>query len=412
MKKLLVFSMALIFMFTFSLNIVNAQDDPIKIGAVNPLGDITGRQSANAMKLAVDQINENGGLLGRKVELVVVDSEFRPEKGSAAIDKLATVDEVDFFVGGMSSGVHLAQIPTLKKYNKITIWSGAASSKVEETMGEGNEWYFHLHPWDYQQGASYGRGWTQIVEKNPDLDVGKVFLAYEEGSFGTESYKAYKAMFNAAKEGEGPFSEIMDEFKGGSFKSAAGGGGQYRAMLRNAKEYDPDLFIWAGFEADAIPMLGQAKEVGFEPPLYVGAPPGWPQGFGNNPLADGVVLYGMWAPTLNEVSEPAKEFWDAYVEKYNSEPATYFAPLGYTNIKFLAKGIKEAGTINKDELIPVLQDTKYKSPLGSTLEITPSNVIENQGFTDQKILQYQEGKQEVIWPFEFSTSELEYPFSW
>ena len=412
LKKLLVISLALIFMFTFALNTVNAQDDPIKIGAVNPLGDITGRQSTNAMKLAVDQINENGGLLGREVELVVVDSEFRPEKGSAAIDKLATVDEVDFFVGGMSSGVHLAQIPTLKTYEKITIWAGAASGKAEETMGEGNEWYFHLHPWDYQQGASYGRGWTQIVEKNPDLDVGKVFLAYEEGSFGTQSYKAYKAMFNAAKEGEGPFSEIMDEFKGASFKSAAAGGGQYRSMLRDAKEYDPDLFIWAGWEADAIPMLGQAKEVGFEPPLYVGAPPGWPEGFGNNPLSNGVVLYGMWAPALNEVSEPAKEFWDAYVEKFNSEPATYFAPLGYTNIKFLAKAIEKAGTIEKDELIPVLQDTKYESPLGSTLEITPSKVIENQGFTDQKILQYQDGEQEVIWPFEFSTSELEYPFSW
>ena len=411
MKKKLLVSMVLIIFLTLTAVSVQAQE-PIKIGAVNPLGDITGRQSTQAMELAVEQINENGGLLGREVELVVVDSEFRPEKGAAAIDKLATVDNVDFFVGGMSSGVHMAQIPTLRKYEKITVWAGAASHQAENAVGEDADWYFHLHPWDYQQGASYGRGWTQIAEKYSDLKVGKVFLAYEEGAFGTDSYEAYEQMFESAEDGEGPFKDIMDEFKGSAFKSAAAGGGEYRAMLRQAKDYNPDLFIWAGYDADAIPMLGQAREVGFEPPLYVGAPPGWPNNFGSNPLSDGVILYGMWAPALNQVSEPAKEFWDAYVSKYNEKPATYFAPLGYTNIMYLAKAIEDAGTIEKAELIESLKTTKYKSPLGSTLEMSPSNVIKNQGFTAQKILQYQDGEQHVIWPFEFATAELEFPFSW
>ncbi len=411
MKKLFILSLALMFIFSFTFNTVKAQD-PIKIGAVNPLGDVTGRQSTNAMKLAVDQINENGGLLGRELELVVVDSELRPEKGSAAIDKLATVDEVDFFVGGMSSGVHMAQIPALKKYEKITVWAGAASHQAENAIGSDADWYFHLHPWDYQQGESYGRGWTEIVEEYPDIDVGKVFLAYEEGAFGTDSYKSYQEMFEAAQDGEGVFKDIMDDFKGISFKSASAGGGEYRAMLRQAKDYNPDLFIWAGYDADAIPMLGQAREVGFEPPLYVGAPPGWPEGFGKNPLSDGVVLYGMWAPALNKVSEPAKDFWDAYINAFDEEPATYFAPLGYTNIMYLAKAIENAETIEKDTLIESLKNTTYDSPIGATLEMTPSNVIQNQGFTQQKILQFQDGEQHVIWPFDYSTADLEYPFSW
>lgn len=411
MKKKLLLSMVLIIFLTLTAVSVQAQES-IKIGAVNPLGDITGRQSTQAMALAVEQINKNGGLLGREVELIVVDSEFRPEKGAAAIDKLATIDEVDFFVGGMSSGVHMAQIPALRQYKKITVWAGAASHQVENAIGEDADWYFHLHPWDYQQGASYGRGWTDIAEKYSDLNLGKVFLAYEEGAFGTDSYEAYKQMFKSAKEGEGPFKEIMNDFLGASFKSATAGGGEYRAMLRQAKEYNPDLFIWAGYDADAIPMLGQAREVGFEPPLYVGAPPGWPANFGKNPLADGVVLYGMWAPALNQVSEPAKAFWDAYVSKYDEEPATYFAPLGYTNIMYLAKAIENAGTIEKEELITSLKNTSYESPLGTTLEMSPSRVIQNQGFTSQKILQYQDGEQHVIWPFEFATAELEYPFSW
>ena len=73
---------------------------PIKLGAVNPLGDITGAQMTKAMQLAVDEINAAGGVLGRPLELIVMDSEFDPAKGAAAIEKLATVDNVDIFFGG------------------------------------------------------------------------------------------------------------------------------------------------------------------------------------------------------------------------------------------------------------------------------------------------------------------------
>ncbi|NLT46268.1 MAG: ABC transporter substrate-binding protein, partial [Thermotogaceae bacterium] len=58
---------------------------PIKIGAVLPLGDITGDQAAKAMKLAVSEINAEGGLLGRPLELIIIDDELTPEKGAAAI---------------------------------------------------------------------------------------------------------------------------------------------------------------------------------------------------------------------------------------------------------------------------------------------------------------------------------------
>ena len=113
---------------------------PIRLGAVNPLGDITGEQATKAMELAVEEINAAGGVLGRPLELIVVDSEFNPAKGAAAIDKLAEVDKVDIFIGGLSSGVHLAQIPKLKKYEKVTVWMGAASHKreieLETALGE------------------------------------------------------------------------------------------------------------------------------------------------------------------------------------------------------------------------------------------------------------------------------------
>ncbi len=406
MKRLLV-----ILIVTVSVLIVIAQK-PIKIGAVLPLGDITGRQAAKAMQLAVEEINAAGGLLGRPVELVVIDDEMKPEKGAAAIERLATVEKVDFFVGGMSSSVHMAQIPVLKKYKKVTIWIGAASHVCEQAIGPDADWYFHLHPWDYLQGESYAVGWKAITERYPNVKIEKIFLAYEEGAFGTASFKSYQEEFELAKSGTGVWAGIMKEFKGASFKSAAVGGGDYRAVLLQAKDFNPDLFIWAGYDADAIPMLMQAREIGFSPKLFVGAPPGWPADFGKNPLSQGVILYGMWAPTLKDVSPIARHFWDAYVTKFNEEPVTYFAPLGYTNIMFLAEGIKKAGSLDEKLLIQALKTVEYDSPIGGILKISPSRVVKNQGFRAQKILQWQNGVQHIIWPFEYATAQLIYPFRW
>ena len=108
--------------------------------------------------------------------------------------------------------------------------------------------------------------------------------------------------------------------EGEPFKSAALGGGDYRTVLRHAKEAKPDIFLWTGYDADALPIMEQAKEVGFAPPIFIGSPPGWPIGFGKSPLAEGVTLYGMWAPSIKEVSPVSKHFWEAYIKEYNQEP--------------------------------------------------------------------------------------------
>ncbi len=397
-SKLFVFALAVIVIVSLIIMREAGAAEPIKLGAILPLSDITGDQAAKAMRVAVKEINKAGGLLGRAVELAVVDDEMKPEKGAAAVEKLVTVDKVDVLVGGMASGVHLGQIPIMKKYEKVTVWIGAASSRCEQAVGPTSDWYFHLHPWDYQQGASYQEAWSEIAKKRPEVKIKKWFYAYEEGAFGTGSFKASKDLY-----------KDWIDIDGESFKSAAFGGGDYRTVLRHAKEAKPDLFLWAGYDADALPIMEQAKEIGFAPPVFIGAPPGWPADFGKSPLAQGVTLYGMWAPSIKEVSPVSKRFWDAYISEYKQEPATYFAPLGYTNIFFVAEGIKKAGSLDKAVLIKALEGATYVSPVGETVSIRPSKVIKHQGFTKQKVLQWQKGVQQVIWPFEFATSKLAYP---
>lgn len=373
----------------------------IKIGGTWPLGDITGKQGSMAAQQAVDEINKAGGVLGRQLELIVVDDELKADKGAAAIEKLVTVDNVDVLIGGMASGVALGQVPTMKKYGKVVVSTGAASSTVEAALGADANWYFHLHPWDYNQGASYAQGWGEIQKKYPAVKIKKLFLAYEEGAFGKASFDQTKVLFG--KDGK----YIID---GAPFKSAALGGSDYASVLEAAKDFKPDLFIWAGYDADALPMLEQAKAMKFNPGIYLGAPPGWPVGFGTSKLSDNVMLYGMWAPSINEVSATSKKFYDGFVAKYKVEPATYFAPLSYSAVYIVADAIKRAGSTNTAALITALEATNYASPLGETITFSPSNVIKHQGIRNQKILQWQNGRQEVIWPFESATAKPVYPF--
>lgn len=376
----------------------------IKIGGIWTLADITGKQGSAAAQLAVEEINKAGGINGKLLELIVVDDEGKADKAAAAVEKLATVDKVDVFVGGMGSGAELGKIPAFKKYGKVVMSTGAAgSATVEKALGPSPEsdFYFHLHPWDYNQGASYAEGWDAIQKKYPNIQIKKIFLAYEEGAFGKSSWDATKVLFGSDK---------RYTIDGAPFKSALLGGGDYTAVLESAKAFKPDLFLWAGYDADALPLLEQSKAMKFTPGIYLGAPPGWPIGFGSSKLSRNVMLYGMWSPAMNENNAASAKFYKAYVAKFKEEPATYFAPLAYSAIYILADGIKAAGTTETAPLVKALEATKYASPLGELITFKPSNIIKHQGITRQKILQWQNGFQEVIWPFEAATAEPVYPF--
>ena len=76
----------------------------------------------------------------------------------------------------------------------------------------------------------------------------------------------------------------------------------------------------------------------------------------------------------------------------------------------VAEAVERAGTLDKDAVIAELEKTAYVSPLGETISFSPSNVISHQGIKNQKILQWQNGRQEVIWPFDLATADPMYPF--
>ena len=107
-----------------------AQQPPIKIGVPTSIQLQVGRDTQNAIKMALEDINSKGGLLGRKLEMVAADETENPEQGIAAIKKLTADDKVDVLIGGYTSGVTLAQLPHISNAKTIYLGVGAASPAI------------------------------------------------------------------------------------------------------------------------------------------------------------------------------------------------------------------------------------------------------------------------------------------
>jgi len=156
------------------------------------------------------------------------------------------------------------------------------------------------------------------------VKISKIFLAYEEGAFGKASFDASKAIFGK-----------QFQIDGAPFKSALLGGSDYSGMLEAAKAYKPDLFLWAGYAQDAIAMLEAAKAMKFSPPIYLGAPPGWPADMAKQPLANNVML-----PEMKEASM-AKAFVGHEAFHVVSESLQMFGAAGYSSALPLERMLRD-----------------------------------------------------------------------
>ncbi|MFQ5999695.1 MAG: ABC transporter substrate-binding protein, partial [Candidatus Bathyarchaeia archaeon] len=101
-------------------------EDPIKIGLIGPMGYIQGQGIEEGATLAVEEINDAGGVLGRNLTIYSRDDGLEdPTIGRLAMEKLITVDEVDFVVGGFRTEVVLPMKEVAMDYQKIFIITGS-----------------------------------------------------------------------------------------------------------------------------------------------------------------------------------------------------------------------------------------------------------------------------------------------
>lgn len=364
-----------------------AAPKPVKLGAVLPLtgpSAATGQDMKDGYELAREQINAAGGIKGAPVEVIYEDDKNDPATAVGSFEKLVNSEKVEVLMGGLASTITAALIEPAKKAQVPMAWTGAAASSVEKGF-EGQDFFFHYHPWDYQNAESA----NAFLKSTP---YKKFAIAHEDGLFGKSGADLAKADLPA----QGQEIVAVEPFKTGST--------DFTALLNRLKASGAEGLIIVPFAGDIIPMLTQMREIGWAPKLVYASPPSFPPDFGKSPVAEGVSGLTLW--TTDIPAEASKKFVADFQKKYNKLPISYWSALAYTNLVTVADALRKSGTGNKAAWIKAMQETNYASPLGPTLKFAPSKVIKHQGFTRLVSFQWQGGKQHIVFPAELSTSKL------
>src|SRR5262249_24776769 len=138
-----------------------AAQDSIKVASIQPLTGAFAAQGnyvANGAKIAADEINAKGGVLGKKLELVIEDNKSNPTEAAAVAEKLIVRDKVPVIMGAWGSGFTLAIMPKLMEYKVPMLVETSSAGKITTS---GNPYIFRISP----PSAVDATGVAKIVDK-------------------------------------------------------------------------------------------------------------------------------------------------------------------------------------------------------------------------------------------------------
>ncbi len=372
----------------------------VTIGILAPLtgGSAgTGIAQKAGFDLALAEINAAGGVLGQPLRIIIEDDRADAATSVAAFEKLMTEDGVEFIGGGFASGATIALVESFKTFQPLVSWIGGAASGIgnddfdgiEELLGQ-EEWFFHIHPWDYQNvEATFG-----FLE---EIGVQSVAVLHENGAFGTPG----AAGLEAGLEAMGIDVALREAFQ----STLTGGTGDFRASISKVGGSGADMLYWIGYDSDAQPLTSQVRELNVTPQHIFGAPPGWPSDFGAAPEAQCVTGLIGYLPNLP--NPEAVTFANAYTAMHGAAPDNYMAALAYAQLWSFADAINAAGTTDQAAVIEQLQTGTFRSPMGDW-SFGPSIEAKHQGFGADMwlVFQYQNGVREIVYPLDRATAPL------
>jgi len=355
-----------------------ACQNTVKIGVILP---ITGSQAAfgeaikNGYLIALDEINNKGGLLGRKVELDIYDDQSKPEQAVLGVSKLVDQDHLSIILGSFSSESTRAIVPTITQHQVPLLIPAANADNV---MDSKSPWVFRI----CAGAADYAQATIAFLK---DHGAPKTMaIVYENTNFGQAGMKAMSAAAPAA----GIKLVAVESYEAKS--------PDYRAVLQRVKQTNPEVIYFCSYLLDAATLMRQSQEVNLNPRYYTSAGTGFataefPTSKGAGKNAEYTFSVSQWLPTARWTG--SAEFDAEYFKRYNSHP-THHGMFGYATLQTAARAIRDAGSLDS----PKIRDAIRKLDLG----MTPFGPIKfdagGQNRHPVMVTQVQGGQYRVVYP--------------
>jgi branched-chain amino acid transport system substrate-binding protein len=366
--------------------------NPIKIAVMLPLtGRLSefGRIQQKAVLMAAAEVNAGGGLNGKKIELIVADTQGNPDAGRRAIEKLIKQDNVLVIGGGFSSTVTWATL-SIAQTNKIPfLINSAAADKITE---QNWEYIFRLNaPVSERLDAV-----TTFISKVTS-DIRSVAIVYANSlKHAADARNFFK------KTGELGLKTVFRE----RFEVSAS---DFRPLLNRMKAKNPDLiYAVADNSGSAALLVRQSKDLKLSPKLFVGGGnefvrPEFAAHAGR--AADHIVSTAIWTPKVPY--RGASAFNQKFIAKYKIPPEHYGAE-AYAAITVITDALKRTKVLAPKNVRAALTKTNLMTVLGPVKFVSYNNKSQ-QNKLPALLLQWIDGQLQIVWPKNLATQKAIYP---
>jgi branched-chain amino acid transport system substrate-binding protein len=347
MRKKQFFATVVVFCFIFGQIIIPAaiaDEGVIKLGAMfissGKMGGY-GKHGTQAIELAVDEINANGGILGKKLEAKVEDTLLKKDNAINLGKKFITEDKVDFLMGPTSSGIALALTELAKEHKKILVTTQAATDALTGAK---------LHPYIFStlsNAMMHSRSGAYFLAAKP---YKRYMCIGPDYSYGHASWKMFKSKLQELRTDVEIVGELFPKFLSKD----------YSEYIKQIEELKPDVVwspLWGG---DAVTFIRQALPTGLFDKVKFAFPVAGalevliPLG---KEMPEGVYVSSRYFFTSPN-SSMNKKFVKDYYDRFKEYP-DYMAAETYAGVYFIKSAVERAGTTDTEKIIQAVE----KEPL-------------------------------------------------
>lgn len=339
---------------------------PIRIGApFNLTGGMASIDvpAANGARLAAEEINATGGVLGRPLELLIRDTKTDPATAANVVTQLIEQDKVVAVIGFNDSDYVLAAGPICQRAGVPFITVGATSPRLPGQVGD----MLFLAPFGDNVQAAVGAEFA--FEK-----FGKTaYLLWDKGAeYTTVLAKYFKARFTEL----GGTIVLEDTYQSGDKDFSA------QIAKVKALPQQPAFYYIAALPDDVGTIVKQFRNAGIAGPIVGG------DGYDTpllievaGPAAESVFFTTHSLLTADSPNERVRKFVAAYKQKYGTEPEAVFAALGYDSVYMLAEAIRRAGSTNGRAIQQALENLRDFHGVTGVINYSPQSHIPQKGVT-------------------------------
>ncbi|MBO9353438.1 ABC transporter substrate-binding protein [Bordetella petrii] len=320
---------------------------PIRIGEINSYKAIPAFLAPykKGWQLALEQVNAQGGVLGRPLQVIWRDDNGNPGDSVRAAQELITREKVELLFGGFLSHTGLALADFAKQRKVFFLAAEPLPDKI--TWHDGNRYTYRLRPSTWMHVAA-------LAPKALALRKQRWALVYPNYEYGQSAVATFKAMMTSFQ----PNIEFVAEQAVPLGKIDAG------AVVQALADAQPDAIFNVLFAADLTRFVREGNTRGLfenravvsvltgEPeylePLGADSPTGW--------IVTGYPWYAIDTPEH-------KAFADAYQKRYNETPKVG-SVVGYASLMSIAAGIKRAGSTDTEKLVDAFAGLQLETPFG------------------------------------------------